>query len=33
MQLKNVKVKAIFNNNIKINCINKSFANKTNLVI
>ncbi len=33
MQLKNIKIKAIFNNNAKINCINKNFANKTNLII
>jgi len=33
MQLKNIKVKTIFNNNAKINCISKSFANKINLVI
>ncbi len=33
MQLKNIKIKAIFNNNAKINCINKSFANKTSLAI
>ena len=33
MQLKNIKVKTIFNSNTKINCISKSFANKINLVI
>jgi len=33
MQLKNIKIKTIFNNNAKINCINKDFANKTNLII
>ncbi len=33
MQLKNIKIKAIFNNNAKINCISKIFANKINLVI
>ncbi len=33
MQLKNIKIKTIFDNNAKINCINKSFANKTNLAI
>ncbi len=33
MQLKNIKVKTIFNNNTKINYISKSFANKINLTI
>ena len=33
MQLKNIKVKTIFNNNAKINCINKNFANKASLAI
>ncbi len=33
MQLKDIKIKAIFNNNAKINCISKDFANKINLVI
>ncbi len=33
MQLKNIKIKAIFNSNTKINCISKDFANKINLVI
>ena len=33
MQLKDVKVKAIFNSNAKINCISKSFANKIDLTI
>ena len=29
MQLKNIKIKKIFNNNAKINCISKSLTNKT----
>ncbi len=33
MQLKDVKIKAIFNNNAKINYISKDFANKINLII
>ncbi len=33
MQLKNIKVKAIFNSSAKINYISKSFANKINLII
>jgi len=33
MQLKDIKIKTIFNNNAKINCISKSFANKISLVI
>jgi len=33
VQLKDIKIKAIFNNNAKINCISKDFANKINLVI
>jgi len=31
--LKDVKIKIIFDNNAKISCINKSFANNINLVI
>lgn len=31
--LKNIKVKAIFNNNAKINCISKDLTNRINLVI
>ncbi len=33
MQLEDIKIKAMFNNNAKINCISKNFANKINLVI
>jgi len=33
VQLKNIKIKIIFNNNTKINYISKNFANKINLVI
>ncbi len=33
MQLKNIKIKTIFNNNIEINYISKNFTNKTNLII
>jgi len=33
VQLKDIKIKTIFNSNIKINYISKSFANKTNLAI
>ncbi len=33
MQLKNIKIKTMFNNNAKINCINKNFANKISLII
>ena len=33
MQLRNIKIKIIFNNNTKINYISKNFANKINLVI
>ncbi len=33
IQLKNIKIKIIFNSNAKINCINKDFANRINLAI
>ncbi len=33
IQLKNIKIKKIFNSNAKINCINKDFANRINLAI
>ncbi len=33
MQLKDIKVKTIFNNSAKINCISKDLANKINLII
>jgi len=33
VQLRNIKIKIIFNNNTKINYISKNFANKINLVI
>ncbi len=33
MQLKDIKVKTMFNNSAKINCISKDLANKINLII
>ncbi len=33
MQLKDIKIKTIFNCNTKINYNSKNFANKTNLII
>ncbi len=33
MQLKDIKIKTIFNSNTKINYNSKNFANKTNLII